>query len=121
MNENPEINLLLYYIALYPSMLSKINKKIKVLETNKILHRVIPLYIFGYVTLKYLGYHLEWIIPALCEVVGKCVLSNQDNLTLKPSTLSRYILFKYLKKGESIKLEPWLKNVEGIDKEECLK
>lgn len=102
-------------------MLSKINKKIKVLETNKILHRVIPLYIFGYVTLKYLGYNLEWIIPALCEVVGKSIISNQDSLTLKPSTLNRYILFKYLKKGESIKLEPWLKNIEGIDKEECLK
>lgn len=48
----------LYYVAKFPAMLFKIYKKIKVVENAKMLYRVIPLYIYTYITLKFLGYHL---------------------------------------------------------------
>lgn len=55
----------MYYTAKYPVMLMKIYKKIKVIENAKILYRMIPLYIYTYITSKFLGYHLEWLLPAL--------------------------------------------------------
>lgn len=70
--------MLVYYIATYPSMLFKIHAKIKILENAKLLYRAIPLYVFGYLTLKYLEYHLEWMLPALFEIVGKLVTPSYE-------------------------------------------
>lgn len=101
-------------------MMLKIYKKIKVIENAKILYRVIPLYIYTYTTLKFLGYHLEWILPALYQAVGKCISGQNDagaSQNPKPSILSRFVLYHYLKEAQKVKLEPWLRNVEGTDVE----
>lgn len=58
-NELPQIDLLLYYIAKYPALLLKLHKKIKSSpECQKLAYKLIPLYVFGYRCLNYLGYHL---------------------------------------------------------------
>jgi len=46
--------------------------------------------------------------------VGKS-LPAEDSGAIKPALLSRFILFEYLQKCQSFKLEPWLKNIEPID------
>jgi hypothetical protein len=48
----------MYFLAKYPALLAKLHKKIKVIEAAKLAYRVIPLYVVGFITLKYLGYHL---------------------------------------------------------------
>ena len=68
-----------YYIAKYPAMLNKLYKKIKLLEKNRVLYKLVPLYLMGYVVFKYLGYHTEWITMALSEVVGKNLVHNRND------------------------------------------
>ena len=116
MNDLPEVDVFMYYMAKYPAMLMKIYKKVKVIETAKISYRMIPLYIYTYITSKFLGYHVEWLLPALYEAVGKMIIETNDNKSpLKPSILCRFILYKHLKNAQEVRLEGWLRNVEGVD------
>ena len=88
----------MYYTAKYPVMLMKIYKKIKVIENAKILYRMIPLYIYTYITSKFWGYLLGWLLPGLYLAVGELIIEHNDSKSpLNLSILSRYILCKYLK------------------------
>ena len=135
-----------YYIAKYPAILQKLHRKIKILEKHKVMHKMIPLYLMGYIVFKYLGYHTDWIIIALSEVVGKSVPispnasglftteeGQSDSVTnpspvvaptalsARPDAFSRFLLYKFLMRYQEFQAEAWLKNIEGVDVAECLK
>lgn len=84
------------------------------------LFRLIPIYLMGYTVMKYLGYHTDWILSGLSEVVGKSVVTPFEPFT-HPDPFNRFVLYKFLVRYQGFEPEAWLKNVEGVDVQECLK
>ena len=101
--------------------MAKLHKKLKVFEKQKLMHKMIPIYLMGYIVMKYLGYHTEWVLSGLSEAVGRNVQNPFDHTLTRPEPFSRYVLFRFLDRYQKFEPEAWLKNVEGVDVQECLK
>jgi hypothetical protein len=88
-----------------------LQKKVKQLKGEEITEMTIPLYLLGHLTLKYLNYNVDWIIPEICEVVGQITRETKANEESKFRFNRRNVLFSFLSKYENFAPEAWLKNV----------
>lgn len=59
-------HLLAYYVARYPAMLLKLQKRLKPVDKEALIDMLVPVSLLAYLVMKYLNYHVDWILTDVC-------------------------------------------------------
>lgn len=63
-------NLYIFFIAKYPSLLAKIQKKLKKVEELPLIEALLDIFVAGYPLLTALEYNNVWVAQSIISIVG---------------------------------------------------
>jgi hypothetical protein len=89
-----DLSLGLFYLSKYPSLLAKMQKKLKKVDKlDNSVTKLLKLYVIGYQVLKYKIHNCEWILGAICSIFGAQTKSKPLRQSFY-ETLSKYANIK---------------------------
>ncbi len=100
-----EPDLALYYFVRYPVMLSKMQKKIKIIESIDLAKAVLEIVVLVYPVLKLKSKNVEWIIHMIENTL----------LHFCKEAEIRQAFCQFLKKFEQFAIPSWINDIEPAD------